>query len=174
MRTRTVLIVGATVVAVGVGILVGLLAVPGGSSASSASEEQMQRDADSWQINELQRSFHEALTLKDIDLMMSLWAPNAAFTSAATTAVGKEEIREFWLTKSATFKPESNWIALTVSYEIRISVNGDRGTLYYECHFVNPDTKEVEASTAGDGDVTKIDGRWLITNLAAASATLGP
>ena len=134
----------------------------------------MQRDADLWQINELQQSFHEALTLKDIELMMSLWAPNAAFTSPGTTAVGKEEIREFWLTKSATFKPENNWIALTVSSKVRISVNGDRGTLYFECHFVNPDTKEVEASTAGDGDVAKIDGRWLITNLAGASATLGP
>jgi ketosteroid isomerase-like protein len=174
MSTRAIFITIATATAIGVGVLVGALAIPGGSSANSASEEQMQRDADSWQINQLQRSFHEALTLKDIDLMMSLWAPNATFTSPGTTAVGKEEIREFWLTKSAAFKPESNWIANTVSYKIRIRVNGDRGTLYYECHFVNPDTKVVDASTAGDGDVARIDGRWLITNLAGASATLSP
>ncbi len=171
---RTLLIAVATVIAIGVGVLVGALAFPGGSSASSTSEEQLQRDADSWQINQLQQSFHEALTLKDIDLMMSLWAPNATFTSPGSTAVGKEQIREFWLTKSEAFKPDNNWIAETPSYKVRITVNGDRGTLYFECHFVNPDTKEVEASTAGDGDVAKIDGRWLITSLAGASATLSP
>ena len=115
------------------------------------------------------------MTSKDIDLMMSLWAPNATFTFPGSTAVGKEQIREFWLTKSEAFKPENNWIADTPSYKVRITVNGDRGTLYYECHFVNPDTERwSKPRTAADVDVAKIDGRWLITSFAGASATLSP
>jgi ketosteroid isomerase-like protein len=164
----------ATVIAVGVGVLVGALAIPGGSSASSASEQEMQRDADLWQINELQRSFHEATSTKDIDLMMSLWAPNATFTFAGSTAVGKEQIREFWLTQAGAFLPENNWISETPSYKVRISVTGDRGTLYYECHYVNATTGEMEVTVAADGDVARIDGRWLITSWAGAPATLSP
>ena len=55
---------------------------------------------------------------------------------------------------------------------MRITVNGDRGTLYFECDYVDPKTDKVAAVTAADGDVTRINGRWLITSLAGASATL--
>lgn len=171
---RKLVIAVATVIAIGAGVLVGALAIPGGSSASSASEQEMQRDADSWQINELQQNFHKATSTKDIDLMMSVWAPDATFTFAGSTAVGKEQIREFLLTNSEAFKPDNNWISETPSYKVRITVNGDRGTLYYECHYVDAETKEVVVTTAASGDVAKIDGRWLITSLAGASATLSP
>jgi ketosteroid isomerase-like protein len=171
---RKLFIAVATVIAVGVGVLVGALAVPEGSSASSASEQEMRREADLWQISQLQQNFHKATSTKDIDLMMSLWAPNATFTVADSTAVGKEQIREFWLTDHQAFKPEINWISDTASYKVRINVNGDRGTLYYECHYVDTVTQEVVATTAADVDVARIDGRWLITSLTGASATLGP
>ncbi len=72
------------------------------------------------------------------------------------------------------FKPENNWISDTTSYKVRITVNGDRGTLYWECHYVDPVTETVVVTTAADVDVAKIDGRWLITSLAGASATLSP
>ena len=52
----------------------------------------MRRNADLWEIDQLEKSFHQATTRKDIDLMMSLWAPNATFTFPGTTAVGKKEI----------------------------------------------------------------------------------
>ena len=52
----------------------------------------MRRNADLWEIDQLEKNFHKATTLQDIDLMMSLYAPNATFTFPGSTAVGKKEI----------------------------------------------------------------------------------
>ena len=169
---RTLFITVAAVVAIGVGALVGALAASGGSSASSASEEQMRRNADLWEIDRLEKHFHKATSRKNINLMMSLWAPNATFTGGGHSAVGKKEIRQFWLTKSENFKPNNTWISETIPYKVRITVNGDRGTLYYECHYIDAKTGKVEKVTAADADVARINGRWLMTNVAGASATL--
>jgi ketosteroid isomerase-like protein len=171
---RTLFIAIAAVIAVAVGVLVGALAASGGSSASSASEQEMQRNADRWEIDLLEKNFHKATSMKNINLMMSQYAPNATFTFPGTTAVGRKEIRQFWLTKSKAFMPSNSWISETPAYKVRITVNGDRGTLFFECHYVDAKTGEVQAVTAADGDVARINGRWLITNLAGASATLSP
>ena len=166
---RTLLIVGAAVVAVAIGVLVGALAASGGSSASSASEAQMRRNSDLWEIDQLEKRFHRATTRHDLDLMMSLYAPNATFTFPGTTAVGKQEIAAFWrVSKSFT----SNWISETPAYKVRITLNGDRGTLYFECHYVDGKTGEMAAVTAADVEVGRIGGRWLITSIGGASATL--
>jgi uncharacterized protein (TIGR02246 family) len=166
---RTVFIVVVTVIAVALGVVVGALAASGGSSASSASEQELQRSADLWEIDQLQRSFHRATTTKDVDLMMSLYAPNATFTFPGTIAAGKKEIRQFWLTSRSM---TNNWISETPIYKVRITVNGDRGTLYFECVYVDPTTEKVVSTTAADMDVARINGRWLVTSVAGASATL--
>ena len=171
---RKVVVAAVAVVAVAVGMLVGALAASGGSSASSTSEQEMQRNADRWQIDRLEKNFHRATTKKNIDLMMSLYAPNATFTFPGSTAVGKKQIRQFWLTKSLAFLPENNWISDTAAYKVRISVNGDRGTLFFECHYIDAKTQELKAVTAADGDVARINGHWLITSIAGSSATLSP
>jgi len=171
---RKVVIAAVAVIAVAVGMLVGALAASGGSSASSASEQEMQRNADRWEIDRLEKNFHRATTKKNIDLMMSLYAPNATFTFPGSTAVGKKQIRQFWLTKSLAFLPENNWISDTAAYKVRISVNGDRGTLFFECHYIDAKTQELKAVTAADGDVARINGHWLITSIAGSSATLSP
>jgi len=161
----------AVVVAVGVGALVGALAASGGSSASSSSELQMRRNSDLWQIDQIEKQFHRATTLKDLRLMMSLYAPNATFTFPGTTAVGKKQIREFWKT-SRSFT--NDWISETPAYKVRITLNGDRGTLYFECVYVDAKTGEVAVTTAADVDVARIGPRWLITSIGGASATLSP
>jgi uncharacterized protein (TIGR02246 family) len=171
---RKVVVAAIAVVAVAVGMLVGALAASGGSSVSSASEEEMRRNADRWEIDQLEKRFHRATSRKNIDLMMSLYAPNATFTFPGSPAVGKKQIREFWLETALTFQPENTWISDTTAYKVRISVNGDRGTLYFECHYIDAKTEELMAVTAADGDVERINGRWLITNIAGASATLRP
>ena len=96
---RRTLVIAVALVAVAVAVLIGSLAASGGSSASSASEQEMQRKADLWEIDQLEKNFHKATTKKDIDLMMSLFAPNATFTVPGATAAGKRQIRQFWLTK---------------------------------------------------------------------------
>ena len=168
---RKIFIGTAVVVIAAVGALVGALAASGGSSSSTASELQMQRKADLWEIGQLEKKFHRATTRKDLGLMMSLYAPNATFTFPGTTAVGKREISEFWRT-SRSFT--NDWLSETLAYKVRITLNGDRGTLYFECHYFDVKAGEMAAVTAADAEVARIGGRWLITGIGGASATLSP
>ena len=164
---RTLLIGGALAIAV-----VSLVAC-GGSSTSSATQQANQRKADFWDIDHIEKSFHKATTEKDIRLMMSLWAPNSTFTlGPGQTATGKERIRRFWLEKSVLFEPANQWISDHPAYKVRITVNGDRGTLHFECHYVDAKTAKVIVVTAADMDVARINGRWLITNMVGGSTTL--
>jgi ketosteroid isomerase-like protein len=168
---RMLFVAVVAVVAIGIGALVGALAASGGSSVSSASEAQMRRNADLWEIDQLQKKFHRATTRKNLKLMMSMYAPNATFTFPGTTAVGKEEIRAFWKTSKAF---TNDWISETPAYKVRITLNGDRGTLYFECHYVDAKTGEMQVTTAADVEVARIGGRWLITSIGGASTTLTP
>ena len=103
----------------------------------------MQRKVDYWEIDQIEKDFHQATTLKDIDLMMSLWAPNATLTAGpGATAAGIDEIRRFWLEDSAAFAPETEWISDHPAYKIEITVNGDLGTLHFECHYIGIRTGE--------------------------------
>jgi ketosteroid isomerase-like protein len=134
----------------------------------------MQRRADRYQIAQIERKWHRATSTHDIDLMMSLWAPNATFTvSSGETLTGKEEIRRFWL-EAPVFQPENQWVSETPAYKLRVTVNGDKGTLYFECHYVDAKTSKVVAVTAADEQVARINGRWLITNNVGASPILRP
>jgi ketosteroid isomerase-like protein len=126
-----------------------------------------------WEIDKIEKDFHEATSVKDIELMMSLYAPNATFTvGGGETAVGVDEIREFWTTKSPAFEPTNTWISDHPAYKLEITVNGDRGTLHFECHFVNAETEVVDAVTAADADVARIEGEWLITNFVGSTTEL--
>jgi ketosteroid isomerase-like protein len=147
----------------------------GNSGTSSEAQQLLQRKADYWEINQIEKTFHKATTLRDIDLMMSLYSPNATFTlGSMPTAAGREEIRELWLEESIAFEPTTHLISDHPPYKVRITVSGDRGTLHFECHYVDVRTGEVVQSTAADADVSRIDARWLITNLVGGSAELTP
>lgn len=156
------------------GVLLVTLAACVGSSGNSASEEAMQQQADYWAISQIQQRFHEATSKKDIDLMMSLYAPNATLTIPKQTAVGTEQIREFWLTKSDAFHPDNRWISETPAYKIEITANGDQGTLHFECHYVDVEGKRLVVYLTADQEVARIDGRWLITDMVVGSASLRP
>ena len=112
------------------------------------------------------------MSKKDIDEMISLWTENATFTyGPGQTATGTEQIRKTWL-GSPSFQPETHWISDHPAYKLQVTVNGDRGTLHFECHFVDIDTEKVAAVTGGDFDVARIDGRWLITRMVGSTAEL--
>jgi len=148
------------------------LSACGGQSSSSASEEATQRDSDLYAISQIEKTFHEAITKKDIDEMMTLFAPNATATfGPGQTVSGKEQIRAVWL-KSDAFKPETNWLSDHPAYKLKATVNGDRGTLRFECHFVDLATRAIAAVTGGNTDVARIDDRWLITNFVGSTAEL--
>ncbi len=157
------------------GVLVLVLAACGGSSAMTLSEQtSLQRKADFWEIDQIEKDFHEATTTKNIDLMISLWTPTATLSVGPATATGTEEIRKFWLEKSDAFDPTNHWISDHPAYKVEITVAGDRGTLHFECHYVDFETAKVHLTTVADLDVARIDGRWLITNMVAGSTGLTP
>jgi ketosteroid isomerase-like protein len=157
--------------AVAVGALALALSACGGSSSVNS---ELQEQVDKFLIGEIEKDFHEALSKKDIDQMMSLWSENATFTAGpGKTATGKQQIQQFWLDSEA-FKPSTEWVSDHPAYKLRVTVSGDRGTLHFECHFVDVNTGEVDATTAGDLDVSRVDGRWLITNMVGGTAELSP
>jgi ketosteroid isomerase-like protein len=157
--------------ALGVFLVSVVLAACSGSGDDPALAEA-QRAQDMWEIDQIEKDFHEATSVKDIEQMMGLYAPNATFTvGGGETAVGVDEIREYWL-GSPAFDPSQNWVSSHPAYKLEITVNGDRGTLHFECHFIDAKSEVVAAVTAGDADVAKIDGEWLITNFVGGTTEL--
>ena len=153
-------------------VVVGLTACAGASKLS-AVDQAVVRDADLYAIDRIEKNFHKSMSMHDIDLMMSLWAPNATFTiGPGQTATGKREIRAYWLKKSKAFLPTTHWVSETPAYKVRATANGDRGTLTFECHYIDVDKKNLVVVTAADIEVAKIKGHWLITNMVPASASL--
>ena len=151
-----------------------VLAGCGGSSKKSTSNPELQREADSFAIDQIEKTWHKASSTHDVDLMMTLCASDATFNIGAETLTGKTEIRDFFVHKAAPFQPQNHWVSETPAYKIRVTVNGDKGTLYFECHYVDATTRKVVSTVGADQDVRKIDGKWVITNSAAAPVTLGP
>ena len=153
-------------------ILVFALSACGGSSGSSASDQEMQEKADTYAISQIERSFHEAISKKDIDEMVGLFAPHATGTfGPGKTATGQNQIRHAWL-KSEAWQPTTHWLSDHPAYKLKVTIDGDRGTLHFECHFINVDTGEIARLTAGNLDVAKIDGKWLITNFVGSLTEL--
>lgn len=157
--------------AVAVGALT--VAFSGRGSDSSAVDGELQQQVDKYAISQIEKDFHESMSRKNIDQMMSLFAENASLTVGRQTASGKKEIQAVWLSTPA-FKPETEWVSDHPAYKLRVTVNGDRGTLYFECHFLDVKTRKVAAVTEADQDVARIDGRWLITNMVGGTAELKP
>jgi ketosteroid isomerase-like protein len=160
------------IIAGALGALAVALSACGGSSGSAASDEALQHQSDVYAITQIERNFHESMAKKDIDEMMRLWTTNATFTyGPGQTATGKSQIRQTWL-KSKSFQPSTHWSADHPAYKLEVTVNGDRGTLHFECHFIDVDTQTVAAVTAGDFDVARIGGHWLITKMVGSTAEL--
>lgn len=145
-----------------------------GGSGTSAESQAAQKQADEYAIDQIEKTWHKASSTKNVDLMMSLWAPDATFNIGPDTLTGKAEIRKFFETKAAPFQPGNDWVSDTPAYKIRITSNGDKGTLYFECHYVDVKTGKVQAVVGADQNVQKVNGQWLITSSAAATPTLSP
>ena len=155
-------------------VVVALSACGGGSSAKSASAHELQRKADLYDIDQIERNWHKAISRHDIKLLMSLFAPDATFTAGpGVTLTGTAEIRHFWVNTAKVTDPKIHWLLDTPAWKLRETVNGDRGTLYFECDHIDLKTRKVVAVTAGDTEVAKINGHWLITNSIGSTPQLG-
>jgi ketosteroid isomerase-like protein len=149
------------------------LAGCGGSSKNSAAEQQVQKEAAIYQIDQIERSWHEATSTQNVNLMMSLFAPGAVFNIGGETFTGKTQIRRFWET-AGPFEPGHHWQSDTPTYKIKTTVNGDKGTLYFECDYIDPKTQKVMAVVAVDHNVQKINGKWLIVDSSGAPGSIKP
>jgi ketosteroid isomerase-like protein len=145
----------------------------GGSGSKSAEVQQLQHQSDLYAIDQIERTWHKAASTQDVNLMMSLWADDATFNNGTATLRGKAQIRAFFTT-AGPFQPGHHWISDTPAYKIRTTVSGDKGTLYFECHYIDVKTGKVVAVVGADQNVQRINGKWLITSLAAATPTLRP
>jgi hypothetical protein len=132
----------------------------------------MTKAADAHAIQTLEGIFHQSTTAKDIESMMGLFSDDAVLTFGGRTFTGREQIRKFWLETAAPFKPENHWVSETPAYKIRTTSTGDRGTLYFECHYVDVDNHVVKAAVSADVKVSKVKDRWMFTNVVAAPATV--
>lgn len=151
-------------------LLLALSAVGCGSAAPASPSAEVQTAADLFALHQIEANFHKAASLKDVDLMVSLYADNATVTIGGDqTYTGKDAIRNFFATKAGPFQPKNNWISETPAYKIRATVNGDKGTLYFECHYVDVATRMVVSVVGADQNVARINGQWLITTLTASS-----
>ena len=157
-------------------LLVALQSGLGKATASTASkvDATTQRDADLYQIDQIEVKFHRATSHHDINLMMSLWAPGAVFNIDQQTLVGKAQIRHWFLTENKAFLANPHWESDTPSYKIRTTLSGDKATLYFECHYIDTKTSKVVAEAGVTHTLQKINGTWLITNSAGSTATLTP
>jgi len=154
---------------VGVLLVASLLSACG--SAGSKASASTTQEADKYEISQLQVRWHEANSTKNLDEAMNLFADDAVFTVGGRTSRGKDEIRRF-LATAAPFNPENHWTSLHPAFKVRITVAKDRGTLHFECHFVDIDSKQFKASTSADAKVARIKGQWVFTSLVGSNATL--
>jgi ketosteroid isomerase-like protein len=144
----------------------------GGTARASTSSAIAQQEADLYQIDQIEVKFHRATSQHDIELMMSIWAPGAVFNIDQQTLVGKSQIRHWFLTENKAFMPSHHWESDTPSYKIKINLNGDKATMYFECHYIDPKTAKVVSWAGVTHTLQKIKDKWLIVDSASSNPTL--
>jgi hypothetical protein len=155
-------------------VTIAVLALGCGSAAPTSAPTDAQKEADLYEIDQIEATWHKAASTHDVDLMMSVWAPGATFSIGTRELTGQDQIRAFFTTEAAPFKPENQWVSETPAYKIRTTVDGDKGTLYFECHYVDVATRTVKSVVAADQKVARINGKWLITESVSATPVLAP
>src|SRR5207249_2443567 len=98
---------------IGLMLAVSLTACSKGSSQSSASLAALQKTADLYAIDQIEKTWHKASSTKDVNLMMTLWAPDATFTFGSTILTGTKKIRNFFTNEAAPFQSGNNWVSDT-------------------------------------------------------------
>jgi ketosteroid isomerase-like protein len=157
-----------------IGVALPLSLAACGSGEETAAQQAAQKQADIYAIDQIEVKWHKAASTKDVDLMMSLFAPDATATFGTTNLAGTDEIRDFFVNKVGPFQPENHWVSDTPAYKIRVTVNGDKGTLYFECDYIDVKTQKVASVVGADQTVERINGKWLITNVVGATPVLEP
>ena len=153
--------------------LVLTLAACGGSGKKSTADTQLQTEADSYAIDQIEKTWHKAASTQDVDLMMTHLGARCHLQHRHRDAHREGADPRLLRDKAGPFQPGNHWVSDTPAYKVRITVNGDKGTLYFECHYIDVKTGKVASVVAADQTVQRIGGKWLITSSAAAAPALG-
>ena len=153
--------------AVGIGTLAGVLPLLKAQVSSPDS-------AQVGEIYQLQAAFHLAKSLQDIDLLMSLWAPDGSLTipgNPNSPFVGLDSIRAFLLTTGSF---THHRFSLVPSFKIQIDVHGEEAFFYEECHDVQDfalPSRFIAADTYLAGTLKRVGGKWLFWNMFGGAAS---
>jgi ketosteroid isomerase-like protein len=146
-------------------ILLGLaLVIP----ALAAMQGDRGPPADILAVRNVEVTFHTAgsvLPEKSLDLMMSIYADDAVLTDTAhdnKVYNGKSEVRRYWAEVSGPFRPEHHWIGYTPAMRMRVGVDGDGATLYFECLWMDVDSNAVGAHSFSDMKLARVHAHWLV------------
>lgn len=137
-------------------------------SASPYDGADVGQPADILALRNVEIRFHTAgsvLPQKNLDLMMSLYTPDAVLIDTAhgnKVYSGKEQVRAYWLNVSAPFQPDHHWIGYTPAMRIRAKVHRSTASLYFECLWMDVDKNAIGAHSFSDMELTKLQGRWLV------------
>jgi hypothetical protein len=167
LRARTLLAAGIVAA-----LVVPFSALGGTASRAAVKQASLQKLANLYQVDQIEVKFHRATSTHNLKLMMSLWARGAVFNIDEQTLIGKSQIRHWFATQSKAFMPGNHWESDTPTYKDWIHLNGNRATMYFECHYIDPATSKVVALAGVTHQLQKINGKWLITNSAGSYATL--
>jgi hypothetical protein len=167
LRARTLLAAGIVAA-----LVVPISALGGTTSRAAAETASLQKLANLYEIDQIEVKFHRATSTHNLKLMMSLWAPGAVFNIDEQTLTGKAQIRNWFATQSKAFMPANHWESDTPTYHDWIHLNGNRATMYFECHYIDPATMKVVSLAGVTHTLQKIHGKWLITNSVGSYATL--
>ena len=121
------------------------------------------------EILQLQAAFHKAKSTQDIDLMMSLWAPDATFSNLGTLLAGSAAIKAFFQTSGSFLHHR---ISFVPSFKDQVSVHGDQAFLYFECHDVDLANGVLASNLYLAGTVRNRNGRWLFQSMTGGLAPL--
>jgi hypothetical protein len=153
----------------GVAGLTGSTLVPLGAQVIEPESTQVA------EIYELQAAFHRAKTTQDIELMLSLWDPEAALTvetvNPPATYVGLDQIRSFFLNSGSW---QNQRFSLVPSFKTQIEVQGNYALLYFECHDIGDyalPTRYIANDSTLSGIIRKADRQWLFFNMTAKKSS---
>ena len=62
----------------------------------------------------------------------------------------------------------------TPAYKEVVTVSGNTGTLYFECHFVDVPTRKLITAVATQLEVAHINDRWVITSSLSLTPNVSP
>ena len=127
----------------GLALTVALSACGSSDSSSAAVDAAVQKDAELFAIDQIEKTWHQASSTKNVDLMMTIWAPDATFNVGTQTLNGQAADPELLRDEgSVRSSPATTGCPTRRPTRSGPRSNGDKGTLYFECHYVDIDDRQ--------------------------------